>query len=217
MCSVFNIDKMYYFSTLDGINVPFENIEYLNLSGCYHSLLCRYSSKRENFNKMKNLKYLKFDKYLSKGGDEMFSKKYIEMFVSIVEIKKRMLHGRYVSCLRQIGNMKYTDIMVCTDFSKNIDTSDIKRLNLILLKNCNEYANEFKLVTQKLPCELEFLQISIDRTLFEKYNYFTNLPIGLKTFNLYLFETDDVEDKDIDFSHIKVPFGCEFNCKCVKY
>jgi hypothetical protein len=75
----------------------------------------------------------------------------------------------------------------------------------------------FTNILNNLPDELESLQISLNGALTNYYKYFTNLPLGLKKFNLNLFYYEQDLDKLIDTSKIKTPFGCEFKCCFIPY
>lgn len=171
---------------------------------------------------MKNLKYLEFGNYCE-NCEEPFDEKCIEGLILIVKIiSMRNSFGPYCCCLHQIQNMKNRDMAIITDFYKDvIIDDDIKFLNLILRfpkydedEEINDLDDEwfeeigcFGKILENLPIELESLQISINKKCFEKCTFFTNSPIGLKIFDLHLF--DEKHNLKIDISKIKIPFECK--------
>lgn len=103
---------------------------------------------------------------------------------------------------------KYSDHMLIIDWNKT-DTipENITHLNIMYISN-----KHVELINN-LPNTIEHLHMScID---YEFIKNITNLPISLKTINITIIAYDD--KLSVDFSDLKIPFGCNFEFDYIVY
>ena len=125
------VNNCRFYKQIDDIDIPLDKIEHLNLRNSTLFFLCvKHPFIETKLKKMNNLKFLTFGNKCFETIDKMFCLEYIDLLVSIVQIKQKAFG--YYSCVGKIGNMKNEQMAICTDFTNPIDISKVKILNFLL-------------------------------------------------------------------------------------